>query len=239
MTNTEIKIECPESKIGRYFCPTCKNETEHNVLTIVKKYDEEYCEYGNIQFWDDYYTTECRGCKTISFCKIYICSEEFDFDYRGTPHHKPHKETYPLVEISEEENESFVSKEYINKIQACSNDNFDTSKLYQLMVELNIAYNSKSYLSCIFLIRSIIDHVPPIFGKVNFNEVTNNYSLSGRSFKDAMVHLQNSSRKIADLYLHSQIRKNEILPSKNQIEFRADLDLLISEIIRILSISNN
>jgi len=49
-----------------------------------------------------------------------------------------------------------------------------------------------------------------------------------------MQHLQNSSRKIADSYLHSQIRAKETVPTKTQVEFRADIEVLIGEIVRIL-----
>ena len=68
-----------------------------------------------------------------------------------------------------------------------------------------------------------------VFGKKYFSEVANSYG--GKSFKDAMLHLENSSRKIADLYLHTQIRNKEILPEEQQMNFSQALDLLLSEVI--------
>ena len=45
--------------------------------------------------------------------------------------------------------------------------------------------------------------------------------------------LEKSSRKIADSYLHTQIRKNESsLPTETQINFKNDLDVLLQEIER-------
>ena len=65
------------------------------------------------------------------------------------------------------------------------------------------------------LIRTVLDHVPPIFGKKNFDEVANNYG--GKSFKGAMQHLQNAARNVADGHLHQQIRKSETLPTAQQV----------------------
>ena len=49
-----------------------------------------------------------------------------------------------------------------------------------------------------------------------------------------MVHLDSSSRKIADAFLHTQIRSKEVLPNSTQIDFSNDLDVLLSEIYRTL-----
>ena len=56
------------------------------------------------------------------------------------------------------------------------------------------------------LTRGLLDHVPPIFGKAKFNEVANNYSGGGRSFKETMHHLENASRKVADAHLIRLLR---------------------------------
>jgi len=47
-----------------------------------------------------------------------------------------------------------------------------------------------------------------------------------------MTHLDKSSRKIADSYLHGQIRKKERLPNKTQVNFSQDIDVLLAEICR-------
>jgi hypothetical protein len=103
-----------------------------------------------------------------------------------------------------------------------------------LCKELNKNYSASSYLSTAILLRSILDHVPPIFECANFAEVANNYAGGSKSFKQNMSHLHNSLRKIADAYLHEQIRKKESLPNKTQVNFAPDLDTLLGEIVRVL-----
>jgi hypothetical protein len=49
-----------------------------------------------------------------------------------------------------------------------------------------------------------------------------------------MANLNNSLRNIADAHLHVQIRQSEVLPTLQQVDFKADLDALLAEIVRIL-----
>ena len=83
--------------------------------------------------------------------------------------------------------------------------------------------------------RTILHHVPPIFGLKCFDEIANNYGgpKDHKSFKKNMTHLNESLKNIADSYLHLQIRKKEVLPTENQIDFKQDMDVLLGEIIRI------
>jgi len=108
---------------------------------------------------------------------------------------------------------------------------FDFSRLLQMFAELDHAFSVGNYISVILLTRAILDHIPPIFNSNIFTEVANNYGT--KSFKDSMSHLENSSRKIADSYLHTKIRSKESLPNKTQVNFSNDIDVLLAEIIRI------
>lgn len=127
---------------------------------------------------------------------------------------------------------TYVHKERIQALEEIKSGSFDYSKLIQFCKELNIAFSNQSYLSVILLLRGIIDHVPPLFGQSDFSHVANNYGT--KSFKESMLNLNNSSRKIADAYLHTQIRRKESLPNSNQIDFSNDLDALLGEILRIV-----
>lgn len=120
----------------------------------------------------------------------------------------------------------------LNNLKQKGNIQFDLTKLIEMCEELNICYSNRCFLAIGILVRSILDHVPPIFEKQSFSELANNYN--GRSFKQLMMHLQNSSRKIADAFLHIPIRKKEALPTATQIDFRSELDVLLEEIVRIL-----
>jgi len=124
----------------------------------------------------------------------------------------------------------FIDKKRFQEFKK-KHSRFDFSRLLQLLVEIDHAFSVESYISVILLLRAILDHVPPIFNLNSFVEVANSHG--SRSFKESMSHLENSSRKIADSYLHTRIRNKESLPNKTQINFSNDLDVLLAEIIRI------
>lgn len=135
------------------------------------------------------------------------------------------------VRLVKESNDIYVEFERIDEINSLEDKDFDYTKLIAFLKELNVAYSHGLFLSIPPLVRSVIDHIPPVFGKANFADVCGSHGT--KSFKDSMKNLNNSSRKIADSYLHSQIRKNETLPNKTQINFKNDLDVLLQEIVRI------
>ncbi len=114
--------------------------------------------------------------------------------------------------------------------------NFDFKKLIRTCEELNIVFRSECCLATAMLLRSILDHVPPVFGFQSFAEILNNYS-SARSFKESISRLEESSRKIADAHLHTRIRLQETLPTSTQVDFSNDLDVLLGEIVRIGCVS--
>ena len=64
-------------------------------------------------------------------------------------------------------------------------------------------------------------------------ELTNNYA-GGRSLKACLGRLQGSARDIADTHLHQAIRRTESLPTRTQVNFSNDLDMLLAELIRTL-----
>ena len=128
----------------------------------------------------------------------------------------------------------FVSPERISELSKIVNKQHDITKLTQLCKELNNVSAGLNSFSASFLIRAIIDHVPPIFGFSSFSEVANNYAGGTKSFKKSMGNLNSSLRNIADNNIHSQIRDKEVIPTLVQSDFSPDLDLLLSEVVRIL-----
>ena len=116
-------------------------------------------------------------------------------------------------------------------MQALTSPDFDFKKLIRLCEEINTAYGEGCYFATAMLTRGLLDHVPPIFGKKNFDEVANNYG--GKSFKGTMHHLHNASRNVADGHLHQQIRKSETLPTAQRVNCGQQLDALLEEIVRI------
>ncbi len=127
----------------------------------------------------------------------------------------------------------YVDKSRIQELKAISTTQFDLSKLIRILEEMNLCHKEQCHISLIMLTRALLDHVPPIFSCKTFSEVSNNYA-GTKSFKESMFHLENSSRKIADQHLHSQIRQREALPNETQVNFSNDIDVLLSEVVRIL-----
>jgi hypothetical protein len=126
----------------------------------------------------------------------------------------------------------YVDENRLNELRRICSERWDLTRLIRLCEELNEASNDELWMACAMLVRSITDHVPPIFDQPNFTAVSNNHGNS--SFKKSMSHLAISLRNIANSHLHAQIRSKESLPTFAQINFCADLDVLLSEIVRIL-----
>jgi len=142
--------------------------------------------------------------------------------------------TQPDVSGSRSPSESqfYVSPERIDELQAIESEEFDLTRLIKLCEELNDCYQSRDYHAIAMLVRAIIDHLPPVFGCSKFSEVANNDSEGGKSFKKAMQRLNRSYRDIANRHLHEQIRSSETLPTQKQVDFSAELDLLLMEVER-------
>lgn len=128
---------------------------------------------------------------------------------------------------------TFVSPSRLAEIRSLTGAEWDVRRLVRMLEELNFAYANRSHMSVAMLVRAVSDHVPPVFNCKNFGEVANNYA-GGKSFRGSMQHLHGSLKNIADAHLHVQIRKSEALPNEAQVDFRADLDVLLAEFVRVL-----
>lgn len=130
--------------------------------------------------------------------------------------------------------DAYVSTERINELKRISSPNFDLAKLVRLCEELNIVAANDCYYAAGMLLRTITDHVPPVFGYTDFAHVASEYGEGGASFKNSVKRLYESLRQIANSYLHMPIRKKEVLPNRIQVNFSSDLDVLLAEIVRRL-----
>ena len=128
---------------------------------------------------------------------------------------------------------TYVSPSRLAEVRALNSTSWDVSRLVRLLEELNTAYANRSHMSVAMLVRAITDHVPPVFGCKIFAELANNYA-GAKSFRGSMQHLHGSMKNIADAHLHVQIRRSETLPNEAQVDFRADLDALLSEFVRLI-----
>jgi hypothetical protein len=129
---------------------------------------------------------------------------------------------------------TIVAESRLVELRSLISPDFDFRKLIRLCEEINSAYGQECYYATAMLIRGLLDHVPPVFGCKTFSEVANNYPGGGRSFKETMLHLENASRKVGDAHLHMPIRKSETLPTAQQVNCGQQLDVLLSEMVRIM-----
>jgi hypothetical protein len=129
---------------------------------------------------------------------------------------------------------TLISESRLAELRALKSPEFDFRKLIRLCEELNTSFQDECYFSTAMVTRGLLDHVPPVFGFKTFGEVANNYAGAGKSFKEAMQHLESAARKVADAHLHMLIRKSETLPTAQQVNCGQQLDMLLSEIVRIM-----
>ena len=135
----------------------------------------------------------------------------------------------PSYEATAAANGAFLSPEVLLKLKALSAQRLDPAKLVRICEELNEAYARANYISAALLLRATINHVPAAFGVETFGEVV---SQSGRSIKAILGRLNEDARPIADLHTHLLMRRNEQLPTKNQLEpYKAAFEVLIQEVI--------
>jgi hypothetical protein len=129
---------------------------------------------------------------------------------------------------------TLISEIRLDELRSLKSPDFDFRKLIRLCEELNTSFQEEGYFATAMLTRGVFDHVPPVFGFKTFSEVANNYAGGGKSFKETMQHLENAARKVADAHLHIPIRKSETLPTAQQVNCGQQLDMLLSEIVRIM-----
>lgn len=132
----------------------------------------------------------------------------------------------------------YVDPSRISALQSMSGGTWDFSRLVEICRELNVAHAHRCHMATAMLLRTILNHVPPVLGFGTFAEIASNYGgpKSNRSFKGNMQRLETSLRNIADMHLHSPIRTREDVPTAVQVDFAADLDVLLGEVIRVAGI---
>ncbi len=155
------------------------------------------------------------------------------------PSEKPEQMEHPEDEGSEHPQDDaprfvYVDESRIAELRGIASDDFDLRKLVAICEELNVCYRSQCYHAVAALTRALMDHIPPLLDQASFSEVANNYGGS-RSFKDCMQRLEGAARKIADGHLHTQVRASEALPTRTQVNFSNEVDLLLAEIVRVIN----
>lgn len=125
----------------------------------------------------------------------------------------------------------FVDPHRLEELKSISSTHYDLSRLVRMCEELNDCFSRENYIASISLVRAILNHIPPIFNQNSFGNVANHCE---KSIKESLLHLENSSRKIADAYLHLPVRKKETLANVTQVNFSQSLDVLLGEVVRLM-----
>ncbi|RUU36350.1 hypothetical protein EOC93_25280 [Mesorhizobium sp. M6A.T.Ce.TU.002.03.1.1] len=123
---------------------------------------------------------------------------------------------------------TYVDVGTIAVLGSLADPRFDFTRLVQMCRELNVAHQQECNIAVAMLVRAVMDHIPPIFGKTTFAEVANSRP---KSLKETLQPLE-SIRKIADTFHHVQIRKSETIPTATAVNASNAVESLLQEIIR-------
>ncbi len=132
--------------------------------------------------------------------------------------------------------DNYISTDIINQLES-ANKTFPTTVLTELCREINVNYKHNNLYSLVMLQRAILDHVPPFFNSNNFQSVVANYGW-GKSNKNLIEKLESSLRNVADKTLHQKVREKEVLLTLEEVDFRAALNSLLGEVVRISMLSS-
>jgi hypothetical protein len=131
---------------------------------------------------------------------------------------------------------TFVDEARLAELRTLRGKNPDPTRLVRLCEEINSNYQDQCYMAVALLARTVINHVPPVFGFKTFAEVAANYGgpKAHRSFKTIAQRLENAARDIGDMIAHEVMQPVEALPNPTQIDFTQEFDVLLQEVVRIL-----
>ena len=132
------------------------------------------------------------------------------------------------IELSMAETE-FIDSSIIENLRQINSKKYDLAKVVEFCREINGTFISGYFLATALLIRSLINHIPPIFGHETFRQVV---SQSTKSRQELFKPLDDTARDVADLHSHDTIRHKEHLPTKRQLEpFKPNVEFLLHEIL--------
>lgn len=130
------------------------------------------------------------------------------------------------------EQAGYVGEDLIEQIRSLPSKPYDFTRLIELCRSLNVAYRHHAHMVTAMIVRTIANHVAPVFGQPNFTAVVNNFAKKGTSFHRHMERLDHSLKHSADRILHDQIRQNDPLPPAEGLDYRGALQELLSEVVR-------
>jgi hypothetical protein len=109
----------------------------------------------------------------------------------------------------------------------------DVDTLVRICEEINSSLAHGNVLAAALLMRTVLNHVPPVFGCKTFEQVVAN---SGKSLKESFTHLETGLRKIADFHAHRTMTDAEFYPSTAQVEpFKPQFEVLLQQVAAVIT----
>lgn len=128
--------------------------------------------------------------------------------------------------IASENHKDYIKTEIIEEFRK-KKGKFDYQKLTSLLEELNHNYDENNPYSSLALIRTVLDHVPPLLGESDFSRIVSNYKW-GETDKKYMKQLLDI-KAVADDVLHRQISGKQDLISMDDIPRPVLINVLLRE----------
>jgi hypothetical protein len=130
-------------------------------------------------------------------------------------------------------NRWIIDSSLIERLEGIKSKQFDLASLVRMCKEINSSYAHGNILATALVMRTVLNHIPPIFGYDTFGQVLAN---APKSLKENFGHLEEGLRKVVDFHAHRKIAPIESYPSAAQVEpFKPQLELLLHQIVEIAS----
>jgi hypothetical protein len=121
-----------------------------------------------------------------------------------------------------------IDASLIERLSTLPSNTIDVTTLARMCKEINSSYSHGNILAAVLLMRTVLNHIPPVFGCETFSQVAAN---AGKSLRESFNHLENGLRKVADFHAHRKIGAAEFYPSGIQVEpFRPQMELLLQQV---------
>jgi hypothetical protein len=128
-------------------------------------------------------------------------------------------------------NRWIVESSLVTRIEELKSKAIDVGTLARMCREINSSYAHGNILATLLLMRTVLNHVPSVFGHETFEQVAAH--TGGKSLKISFDHLETGLRNVADFHAHRRITSLELYPSVAQVEpFKPDFEQLLHEVVK-------
>lgn len=122
----------------------------------------------------------------------------------------------------------FVNSQVIERLRSVDQTRFKTVFLVRLCEEINSCFSHGNIVCTALVMRTVLNHIPPVFGRNSFKEVVES---GPRSTKSIFRHLEDGLRKIADSLGHGTISSTPLYPSASQVEpYKPQFEVLLNTV---------